>query len=135
VVQTSHRAAHIVQDLTGLEDAAQALTALEVVVGGLAARLVPGEARDLLAQLPSELRERVLEQLPSGPDKGLTRQTIEAELVRRLQIDEARASQLAVDVGLAVEQLVSPGEIRHVRSQLPEELRALLPDEVAHLTP
>jgi uncharacterized protein (DUF2267 family) len=134
-IQTSHRAARLVADVTGLYDFDQAMTALEIVAGGLAARIVPQEARDLLAQLPSEVRDRVLESLVPGPDTGVTRETIEFELVRRLPIDAARASELVVQVGLALEHLVSPGEINQVRAQLSSDLRAILPEAIAHPTP
>jgi uncharacterized protein (DUF2267 family) len=134
-IQTSHRAARLVADLTDLEDFDQAMTALEIVAGGLAARITPQEASDLLAQLPSEVRDRILDGLIPGPDTSLTRETIESELVRRLPIDAARASELIVQIGVALEHLVSPGEINQVRAQLSSDLRAILPEAIAHPTP
>jgi uncharacterized protein (DUF2267 family) len=73
--------------------------------------------------------------LPGGPDRTLTRETIEAELVRKLDVEPERATELAREVGSAFERLVSPGEIDDVRAQLPADLKAILSGEVVHLTP
>jgi uncharacterized protein (DUF2267 family) len=124
----------LVQEATGLDDFAQALAALEAVVGGIVRRLPPDEASDFMAQLPSELRERLLA-LPPGPDRGLTLETIAVEIAKRLDVDVAVASTLAHRVGTALRYLVSPGELAHVKAQLPEALRPLLNDEILHRTP
>lgn len=134
VIQTTHRAVRWVKDLAGIEDTTAALTALEVVAGAIVRRVTPAEARDFIAQLPSELREPLLG-LPAGPDKGLTLESVRAELAARLSIDEDQAAKLLPNVGLALRQLITPGEARDVWSQLPLELRQLLPDQVAHATP
>jgi len=110
------------------------MTALEVVAGGIVRRLTPAEANDFIAQLPSELHHTLLE-LPAGPDRGLTLETIQAELARRLDVDAESAPELVRGVGVALRRLVSEGEIGDVLSQLPLELRQLLPDDVAHRTP
>lgn len=85
-------------------------------------RLTPDEAKDLIAQLPS-LMQPTLYALPPGPDKLITRETIEAELVQRLNVDRTRAAQLMRAVGATVAQNVSAGQVKDVQSQLPEELR------------
>jgi uncharacterized protein (DUF2267 family) len=134
VIRSSHQAARWVQDNTGLEDLGSALTALEVVAGGIVRRLTAAEAADFIAQLPSELHEALLD-LPAGPDPNLTLGTIHAELAARLPIEFERAPEITRGVGIAIRHLISPGEIADVLSQLPRELRQLLPDEVAHATP
>jgi len=133
-IQTFHRAARLVQEAAGLDDVEQAMTALEVVAGGIVRRLTSTEASHFMSQLPVELQEK-LHELPEGPDRSLTRETIEAELVRRLDLEPERASELAVEVGNAIERLVSPGEIDDVRAQLPADIRAILRGDVVHLTP
>jgi uncharacterized protein (DUF2267 family)/CBS domain containing-hemolysin-like protein len=134
MLQTSHEAAHKVRDATGLEDIESALTALEVVVEGIVRRLTAAEAHDLLSQLPTELHRR-LHGVPSGPDRSLTRETIEEDLIRRLDIAAEEAHELLDGVGTALEDLVSPGEIAHVRAQLPEDLKSIFSGEVLHRTP
>jgi uncharacterized protein (DUF2267 family) len=111
---------------TGLATSEEAETALEVVIGSLVRRLTPGEADDLIAQLPS-LLQPTLRALPPGPDKLVTRQAIEAELGERLGVSPARAAELLDAVGATVAQAVSPGQILDVQGQLPEELRGVLP--------
>ncbi|WP_447985488.1 CBS domain-containing protein [Nitrospira sp. Nam74] len=105
-----------------LETAAEAEIALEVVLNSLVRRLTPGEAKDLIAQLPS-LMQPPLAALAPGPDKRINRQTIEAELVQRLNLEPARAGQLLTAVGTTIAQNVSAGQIKDVQRQLPEELR------------
>jgi uncharacterized protein (DUF2267 family) len=113
-----------------LEPSEEAETALEVVLTSLVRRLTPGEAEDLIAQLPS-LLQPTLRALPSGPDKGITRQMIENELGERLDVDQPRAAQLVDVVGATIATIVSPGQVQDMRGQLPEGLRSVLPDPVA----
>jgi uncharacterized protein (DUF2267 family) len=108
-----------------LETGEQAEVALDAVLPLLVRRLIPGEAEDLAAQLPSLLRERL--PLPDGPDKRVTRESIEAELVRRLEVAPERAAEILRAVGATLARSVSPGQIEEVRAQLPEELRAIFP--------
>jgi uncharacterized protein (DUF2267 family) len=108
-----------------LETSEQAETALEAVLESLVRRLTPDEAEDLIAQLPSLLQPTLRAQ-PPGPDKGITRQTIETELCERLDVDAPRAAQLLEAVGATITGIVSPGQIQDVRGQLPEDMRDIL---------
>lgn len=110
-----------------LETSERAETALEIVLGAILQRLVPGEAKDLIAQLPS-LLQPTLRALPPGPDMTITRQAMEAELSERLGTDQARSRQICAAVGDIVAQTVSPGQIDDVRRQLPEDLRDIFSD-------
>jgi CBS domain-containing protein/uncharacterized protein (DUF2267 family) len=110
-----------------LENAEDAETALDVVLKSVVRRLTPGEAKDLIAQLPSLLQPTLLA-LPPGPDKSITRSTIEAELVQRLGVDASRAVQILAAVGSTIAQSVSPGQMKDVQSQLPEDLRGIFSD-------
>lgn len=121
---TYGRVINVLREEVRLESTEQAEMALGIVLGALVRRLTPDEADDLLAQLPALLQER-LRQLASGPDKNITRATIEAELTERLGIDDARASEILDDVGSTLNQTVSPGQMEDVRGQLPKELRAV----------
>jgi uncharacterized protein (DUF2267 family) len=134
VIQTSHKAASLIRDMTGLSDLDSALAALQVVAGGIVRRLTPPEAYDFIAQLPSELREPLLD-LPAGPDKNITLESIHAELAVCLSVPIERAAELAPGIGVAIRRLISSGEMKDVLGQLPSELQQLLPDEVAHQTP
>lgn len=109
----------------GLERGEQALTALEIVSAALVRRLTADEAKDLISQLPSLLQVR-LRALPTGPDRSVTRGTIEAELATRLGLERAVAASLLVAVARTIASSISPGEVEHVRSQLPSELQSVL---------
>ena len=107
---------------TGLEKAGQAETALGIVLDSLVQRLTPGEAEDLIAQLPS-LLQPALYALPLGPDKLITRETIEQELAQQLGVEPSRAAKLLAATGALIAQTVSTGQMEDVRAQLPESLR------------
>jgi CBS domain-containing protein/uncharacterized protein (DUF2267 family) len=105
-----------------LETPEQAEAALGVVLESVVRRLTPDEADDLIAQLPS-LVQPTLQTLPPGPDKSITRETMEREVARRLEVEPERAAQLVSAAGATVAQSVSAGQIEDVRGQLPEEMR------------
>jgi CBS domain-containing protein/uncharacterized protein (DUF2267 family) len=107
-----------------LETVEQAETALEVVVGALVRRLTPDEAKDLISQLPSALHPS-LQALPPGPDKRVTRESIEADLVECLDLDPARATELLANIGATISRKVSSGQMEDVHGQLPGELRSV----------
>jgi CBS domain-containing protein/uncharacterized protein (DUF2267 family) len=112
----------LVRSNTGL-DSGLAETAVETVLSALVRRLTPGESKDLIAQLPSLLHSK-LKALRAGPDKSITREAIESDLVRRLDIDPVRAAIVLRAVGVSIAQTVSAGQIEDVHSQLPEVLRS-----------
>jgi uncharacterized protein (DUF2267 family)/predicted transcriptional regulator len=107
-----------------LETSERAEMALEIVLGLIVQRLTPEEAKDLIAQLPS-LLQPTLRALPPGPDKTITRQTIETELSERLDTDQSHTWQILVVVGDIVAQSVSTGQIDDVHGQLPIGLRGV----------
>jgi uncharacterized protein (DUF2267 family) len=87
-------------------------------------RLTPGEAKDLIAQLPLRIGER-LRALPPGPDKSITAEGIQAELVERLGVASGRASEALDAVVRTLDANVSAGQMRDVRHQLPKDLRSV----------
>lgn len=105
-----------------LGSADEADAALDVVLTALVRRLTRDEAKDLIAQLPS-LIHADLYALPSGPDKTVAKETIEASLVERLGIDLDRAGKVLIAVGQTIAQNISEGQMEDVRGQLPETLR------------
>jgi uncharacterized protein (DUF2267 family) len=133
-IDTSHKAANVVRDMTGLDDVESALRALEIVAGGIVRRLPAREAKNLIDQLPSELGENLLD-LPAGPDKNISLETIQAELSAQLNVELDSAAELLRNVGIALRALVSRGELDDVLAQLPREMAGILPDVVPHQTP
>ncbi len=108
----------------GLGDPYRALTAFEVVATALVQRLTPEEARDFAAQLPSILRERLME-LPPGPDRAVTRESLEADMAMRLDLDPESAAALVRRVAVTMEDFVSEAEVEQVISQLPRDMKAI----------
>jgi hypothetical protein len=76
---------------------------------------MPGEAKDLISQLPSLLQPR-LSALPAGPDKLVTRQSIESEVGQRLDVGLQRAAEILSAIGASVSECVTPGQIDDVRA-------------------
>jgi len=130
---TYRRVINLVRADTGLEDEGHAEIALETVLEALVQRLVPGEAEDLIAQLPS-LLQPALYALPPGPDKLVTRETIEQALVQRLRVEPSRAAELLVAIGALIARIVSPGQMKDVQGQLPVPLREVFSDAAAPAT-
>lgn len=123
--QTFHEFMRRLQGATAIDSPERALTAFVVVASGLMRRITPAEAADFAAQLPTRIRERLLE-LPAGPDRQVTRESIEADMARRLDLDGAQAAELVSRVGGVLGSFVSEGELEDVTSQLPRELKGLI---------
>jgi CBS domain-containing protein/uncharacterized protein (DUF2267 family) len=102
----------------------QADTALMIVLSTLVRRLTADEAKDLIAQLPLRIGER-LRALPPGPDKSITAEGIQAELCERLGVASARAGDVLDAVVRTLDANVSAGQMQDVRHQLPKDLRSV----------
>jgi uncharacterized protein (DUF2267 family) len=94
------------------------------VLCGIIRRIAPEEARRLLAQVPSLLADR-LESQTDGPDPHVTRAGMERAIAYLFSVDAERAAQIVAQVGQALEQSISAGEIADVRAQLPADLGGL----------
>jgi uncharacterized protein (DUF2267 family)/predicted transcriptional regulator len=107
---------------TGLEDLERSRLALDIVLASLVRRLVPQEAMDFIAQLPSLLQPGLCA-LPAGPDRAVSEASIEADLAAQLDVDEREAARILAAVAGIVAGSISEGEARDVRGQLPPGLR------------
>ncbi len=112
------------QESLGLPDPAKALSAFEIVASALVRRVRPATAVTFTAQLPSLLRERLMDE-PAGPDRSVTRESIAAEMAERLNLDEKAASSLLARVGAALKQFVGGGDKQNATAPLPHELDKL----------
>lgn len=124
---TFHRLLRAVERNSGITERARAERAIGIVLGALCRRLMPQEARHLIAQLPSKLHADLVECL-DGPDKRITTQSIEHELRRELGVDEVRAIDVLYGICDAVADSISAGEIGAVRGQLPAGMKELFPE-------
>lgn len=107
---------------TGFEDLEQCRVALDIVLASLVRRLVPQEATDLIAQLPSLLQPG-LRALAWGPDNEINEASIQAELGAQLDVDPTEAARVLAAVTGVIAGSISDGQAEHVRGQLPPGLR------------
>jgi uncharacterized protein (DUF2267 family) len=122
--RTLHDFSMHLRDALGIDDPYRALTAFEVVATALVERLTPDEARDFVAQLPSILRDRLMD-LPRGPDRAVTRESLETDMAMRLDLDPESAAALVRRVAVTMEDFVSEPEVDQVISQLPRAMKEL----------
>jgi uncharacterized protein (DUF2267 family) len=110
------------QVISGFSDK-ESKEALEHMVECLAVRLTEGERKDFASQLPSELQSIALSVYPSEENytKDLIKQFMEDE-----QIDESRAKKQILCAWQTLKSAISPGEIDHIKAQLPGKAVALL---------
>lgn len=120
-----------VQHRAELPTLGHALSATRATLETLGERLAGGEPAQLAAQLPREIAHLVTLGSPSSMGSG-QRFNID-EFINRVSLREGVEPPQAAHHAQAVLQVlasaVSPGEMAQVRSQLPEDIRRLLPGE------
>jgi uncharacterized protein (DUF2267 family) len=103
-------------------DKARALT--EATLQTLAERISGGEARDLAAQLPEELKGALTSSPETAERFGVN------EFVRRVAeragVDEDTARKGIAAVMTTIRQAVTSGEFDDITSQLPQEFNTLV---------
>lgn len=109
--------------LASPEDARQATQA---TLTSLAERLTPGAADDLAAQLPPEIGRFLRGQARANPAPSLDEwlATV-AEREHRQHQDQADAAAHARAVMAVLREAVSPGQVRNIEAQLPDDFREL----------
>ena len=107
---------------TGLDDVRQSRVALDIVLSALVRRLMPQEAKDFIAQLPS-LLQPALRALPRGPDKAIDEDAIEAELAAQLGVTPAVAARIFATIAGIVAGSISEGQADDMRGHFPPRLR------------
>lgn len=122
--QTIRAFARRLAELVGIDDHRAAVQLFETVAAHIVRRITPAEAKDFLAQLPFDIRERLLD-VRAGPDRDVTREQIEDAVAWRLGVDHDQARDLVAKVAMAFDAFVSPGEMDEVRSMLPRDLQDL----------
>ncbi len=98
----------------------------------LAERLSPGEARDIAARVPGELREELSageEQRRFHVDEFLRR------VAERADLDQSAAERDAKAVLAALWSVVGAGEFADMRSELPKDFQPLLDEAQAEAPP
>jgi uncharacterized protein (DUF2267 family) len=75
----------------------------------------------------ASLLQAQLDQCLGGPDRSVSTQAIEDELGRSLGLAAERTSEIVRGVFKVLSENVSAGQIKEVRGQLPQEMKALFP--------
>ncbi len=111
-----------VQERAHLDSWDEALNAIEATLKTLGERLTDTEAAELAAQLPSAIG-RFLTVVDTNKDFGL--EEFYEHVSRRESIGQPISRDHARSVISVLEETVSPGELRDVLVQLPEEYDTL----------
>lgn len=109
----------LVQSRARLASTGEAVAAIRATLSTLAERIDPHEAHDLAAQLPQEIGV-FLEGNRSDTGERFSFGEFCQRVAAREHVDPPQAVHLARCVIETLEEAASAGEIRDVRSQLPE---------------
>jgi uncharacterized protein (DUF2267 family) len=111
-----------VQQRARVENWDEALNAIEATLKTLGERLTEAEAAELAAQLPSAIG-RFLTVVDTNKEFGL--EEFYEHVSRREAIGQPNSRDHARAVISVLEETVSPGELRDMLAQLPEEYETL----------
>lgn len=112
-----------VQDYSGFSDK-ESEDALQLVTETLATRLTEGERKDFASQLPEELKEMTLS--IEGQQEKLSKDEFYKEIEETQGIDEGHAKKQIMAVWQALKDALTPGQIDHIKTQLPGDLSSEL---------
>jgi uncharacterized protein (DUF2267 family) len=112
-----------VQDYSGFSDK-ESETALITFVKTMAARLQSGERKDFASQLPEELKSEAMNVQDGikGDRDDFFITFMENEDIQ----DESRAKKQIMAVWSAIKDSITPGQISHIREQMPKSLMSEL---------
>jgi uncharacterized protein (DUF2267 family) len=111
-----------VQLYSGFSDQ-ESKDALEMMVESLSVHLNEGERKDFASQLPRELQDIALSVMPT---QETARQDIIEQFMEQEHIEEDRAKKQALSAWKALADAISPGEIEHIKAQLPNRTVSML---------
>ena len=111
-----------VRERTGLDSDAAAMNAIQATFKALAERITQDEADDLAAQLPQEIAAYLHD---ADVHKSFELDDFYYNVSRRESIGLPQAREHARAVMSVVEETVSPGELRDIFAQLPDEFLTL----------
>lgn len=110
------------QAYSGFSDT-ESKEALEVTVESLAVHLTEGERKDFASQLPQELHDIALSVYATEEN---SKEDILHQIMMVEGIDEPRAKKQLLCAWKVLKEALSPGQINHIRAQLPTSTVALL---------
>ncbi|HEU4830684.1 MAG TPA: DUF2267 domain-containing protein [Candidatus Saccharimonadales bacterium] len=111
-----------VQLYSGFSDS-ESQDALEHMVETLAVHLTEGERKDFASQLPQELKDIALTVWATEEN---SKKDILTDFMETQGIDSGHAKKQILSAWQTLKDAISPGEIDHIRAQLPNSTVALL---------
>jgi uncharacterized protein (DUF2267 family) len=114
---------HKMQQRTGFSDA-EAEDALDLMVEGIAERLTDEERTDFASQLPADLQDIALG--AHMTERKAREQDLIHEFMEKERIEEARAKKQVMGAWEILKSLISDGQLRHIKSQMPDHVAAQL---------
>jgi len=111
-----------VQRYSGFSDS-ESKDSLELLVESLAVHLSEGERKDFASQLPEPLQDIALAVLATEAN---SQEDIIEQFARLQNIDENRAKKQVLSAWRALKEAISGGEVKHIRSQLPNHILTYL---------
>lgn len=111
-----------VQEYSGFSDE-ESEESLKLIIETLSSRLQEGERQDFASQLPSELQDVAL--APTGTDRFNAEQMFQ-ELSEIENSNHNYVKKQLAAVWSALKDALSPGQINHIKEQLPKDLTAQL---------
>lgn len=90
---------------------------LQLLVETISVRLGDGELKDFASQLPQELQDIALTVRPSEEN---TSSDLLAQYMEIQSISQGRAKKQLLSAWEVLKQAISPGEIKHIKAQLPK---------------
>lgn len=107
----------------------QKVKAIRAILECLIKRLHYTGAAHLVSQLPRKLQDDLLS-LRAGPDRSVTVEKVIEEVSRAIGVTEEQAKPYVFRIFSALGSLIQPGQLGHIKAQLPEEMRVLFEDEL-----
>jgi uncharacterized protein (DUF2267 family) len=98
-----------------------------ILLGSIIKRLNCTGAAHFICQLPSNLQDPLLD-LPAGPDRTITARSMVLDVSHYLNVSEASAHAAITNFFLALNELINPTELDHIKNQLPDDLGSFLPN-------
>ncbi len=111
-----------VQDYSGFSEQ-ESDESLKLIVETLSSRLQEGERQNFASQLPSELQDLAL--APNDTDK-LNADEMFRQLSEVQETGENRVKQQMTAVWQTLKDALTPGQMDHLKAQLPDKLTAQL---------
>lgn len=108
---------------SGFSDA-ESKQALDQMVQSIAERLDAGERKNFVSQLPAELQAIAL--VVGTSDRRERHQDIIQEFMEKERIEQSHAKKQVLTAWAALKSFISPGEIQHLKAQLPNNVAGTL---------